>query len=91
LHPRWAVGVMLRALLAGGVPSYEHYPEAFRSKLGRETLSDEVALARDVTWTDVALLRRQWRGKLVLKGILSVDDARSAAAHGCDAIVVSNH
>lgn len=91
LHPRWAVGVMLRALLAGGVPSYAHYPEAFRSKLGRETLSDEVALARDVTWTDVALLRRQWRGKLVLKGILSVDDARSAAAHGCDAIVVSNH
>lgn len=91
LHPRWAVGVMLRALLTGGVPSYAHYPEAFRSRLGRETLSDEVALARDVTWTDVALLRRQWRGKLVLKGILRVDDARSAAEHGCDAIVVSNH
>ncbi len=91
LHPRWAVGVMLRALLAGGVPSYAHYPEAFRSRLGRETLSDEVALARDVTWTDVALLRRQWRGKLVLKGILRADDARLAAEHGCDAIVVSNH
>jgi L-lactate dehydrogenase (cytochrome) len=91
LHPRWAAGVMLRALVAGGVPSYAHYPEAFRSKLGRQALSDEVALARDVTWEDVALLRRHWRGKFVLKGILRVDDAMAAAEHGCDAIVVSNH
>lgn len=91
LHPRWATGVMLKAVMNGGVPSYAHYPEAFRSKLGRDALSDEVALARDVTWQDIALLRRHWRGKLVLKGILRVDDARTAAEHGCDAIVVSNH
>lgn len=91
MHPRWAAGVMLKALMTGGVPSYAHYPEAFRSKLGREALSDEVSLARDVTWKDIALLRRHWRGKLVLKGILRVDDARGAVEHGCDAIVVSNH
>lgn len=91
LHPGWATGVMLKALMTGAVPSYAHYPEAFRSRLGREALSDEVALARDVTWQDIAVLRRYWRGKLVLKGILRVDDARAAVEHGCDAIVVSNH
>lgn len=91
LHPRWAIGVMLRALATGGVPTYAHYPEEFRTKLGRVTLSDEVATAADVTWEDVKLLRRHWRGKLVLKGILRVDDALAAASHGCDAIVVSNH
>jgi len=91
LHPRWAVGVMLRALAAGGVPTYAHYPEEFRTKLGRAALSDEVALAADVTWEDVKLLRRHWRGKLVLKGILRVDDALEAVSHGCDAIVVSSH
>lgn len=43
------------------------------------------------TWKDVDWVRRQWGGKLVLKGILDVEDARLAVSHGADAIVVSNH
>ena len=42
-------------------------------------------------WHDVAWLRQRWQGKLVLKGIMDVGDARLAAAAGVDAIVVSNH
>lgn len=91
LHPRWMASVLLRALATGGVPTYAHYPDEFRTKLGRTSLSDEVSLATDVTWEDVKLLRRHWRGKLVLKGVLRVEDALTALAHGCDAIVVSNH
>lgn len=44
-----------------------------------------------VTWDDLAWVRKHWDGKLVLKGILDVDDARRAAQVGADAIVVSNH
>jgi L-lactate dehydrogenase (cytochrome) len=44
-----------------------------------------------VSWKDIAWLRRIWDGKLVLKGILDADDARSAADIGADGIVVSNH
>ncbi len=44
-----------------------------------------------VTWDDIAWLRGQWRGKLLLKGILDADDARHAVACGADGIVVSNH
>jgi L-lactate dehydrogenase (cytochrome) len=44
-----------------------------------------------VTWDDLAWVREHWDGKLVLKGILDVDDARRAAEAGADAIVVSNH
>jgi len=40
---------------------------------------------------DVDWVRQQWGGKLILKGIMEVDDARLAAQHGADAIVVSNH
>jgi L-lactate dehydrogenase (cytochrome) len=43
------------------------------------------------TWKDVEWLKRIWGGKLILKGITSVDDARSAVEVGADAIVVSNH
>ncbi len=44
-----------------------------------------------VTWQDVAWVREQWKGPLIIKGILDPDDAREAAASGADGIVVSNH
>jgi L-lactate dehydrogenase (cytochrome) len=44
-----------------------------------------------VTWNDIAWLRSIWPGKLLLKGILEVDDALQAAAIGADGVVVSNH
>lgn len=91
LHPRWTASVMLRALLNSGVPTYAHYPDEFRTRLGRASLSDEVSLATDVTWKDVGLLRERWHGQIVLKGILRADDALKAAELGVDAIAVSNH
>jgi L-lactate dehydrogenase (cytochrome) len=44
-----------------------------------------------LSWADVAWVKEQWGGKLILKGIQDVEDARLAAASGADAIVVSNH
>ncbi len=42
-------------------------------------------------WSMVAKLREKWGGKVILKGILDVEDARKAVEIGADAIVVSNH
>jgi len=44
-----------------------------------------------LSWPDVEWVKRQWGGKLILKGIMEVEDAKLAAEHGADAIVVSNH
>jgi len=44
-----------------------------------------------VTWRDVAWLREQWPGPIVLKGILTAQDGEKAAEAGVDGIVVSNH
>ncbi len=44
-----------------------------------------------LSWDDVAWVRARWDGKLVLKGIMEVEDAKLAANIGADAIVVSNH
>ena len=44
-----------------------------------------------LNWRDIEWVRKLWPGKLVLKGILDVDDARKAVAAGADGIVVSNH
>ncbi len=44
-----------------------------------------------LNWSDLDWLRQQWKGPLVVKGIMSVEDARKAVDHGADAVVVSNH
>ncbi len=56
-------------------------------------LSKWIAEQFDATlnWKDVEWIRSIWPGKLVLKGILDVEDARIAAKSGASAIVVSNH
>ena len=46
---------------------------------------------RTLNWQDVLWLRRQWEGKLVVKGIMDPEDARQALRVGADAIIVSNH
>ncbi len=85
--PRWALG-MLRA------PS-----RSFGNLQGRvggdslTTLAQWIASQFDPTldWNDLDWIRSLWPGKLVLKGVLDPEDARIAASHGVDAIVVSNH
>ena len=44
-----------------------------------------------LNWDDVRWIRGLWDGKLILKGIQDVEDARTAAATGADALIVSNH
>jgi L-lactate dehydrogenase (cytochrome) len=44
-----------------------------------------------LSWADVDWVRERWGGKFILKGIMEVEDAQLAVAHGADAIVVSNH
>lgn len=44
-----------------------------------------------LNWDDIAFVREHWDGPVVLKGILSAEDARLAADNGVDGIVVSNH
>lgn len=57
------------------------------------TLAQWIASQFDPTlnWNDLAWIREEWPGKLIVKGILDPEDARLAVQHGVDAIVVSNH
>jgi L-lactate dehydrogenase (cytochrome) len=49
-------------------------------------------LARDgLCWEHLELMRRIWKGKLIVKGVLAREDARIARESGADGIIVSNH
>jgi L-lactate dehydrogenase (cytochrome)/(S)-mandelate dehydrogenase len=45
----------------------------------------------DIAWSDVDWLRGQWRGPMLIKGLLHPEEAREAQLRGADAVVVSNH
>jgi L-lactate dehydrogenase (cytochrome) len=88
-HPRWIRTVALggRPLTFGNlekaVPDAST-PAAFRAWV-------DAQFDPSVTWDDIAWVRDHWDGRLVVKGVLDVDDARRALDAGVDAIVVSNH
>ncbi|MDB5950056.1 MAG: lldD [Massilia sp.] len=44
-----------------------------------------------MSWDDVEWVKQRWGGKLIIKGIMDVEDAKLAAASGADALIVSNH
>lgn len=69
-------------------------PNAPRRADGGELTLAEIAallIASPPSWDDLAWIRSEWKGPLVIKGILRADDARRAVEIGADAIVVSNH
>ena len=89
LHPRWAVDVGLR----GGPHGFGNIaPYVQQSKNPRDYLNwTGSQFDSSVTWADIEWLRKVWPGKLVLKGILDVADARDAVRVGADGLIVSNH
>lgn len=86
--PVWAMKV-----LQGKRKSFGNLADAPGAKEGLNTLSHWIAGQFDpsLSWKDVEWIRSIWPGKLILKGVLDVDDARIAASMGADAMVVSNH
>ncbi|MBH1938723.1 lactate 2-monooxygenase [Streptomyces sp. AV19] len=82
-----------------GTANYFSDP-AFLAGLARPVAEDRQAAVRHFmglfsdpgrTWPDLAFLRENWDGPIVLKGVLHPDDARLAADAGMDGVVVSNH
>jgi L-lactate dehydrogenase (cytochrome) len=83
----WDVAVKGRPLTMGNLEPLLGSDAALADLMGWVAANFDAS----VTWKDVEWVRGQWKGPLVIKGILDPDDAREAAASGADAIVVSNH
>lgn len=87
--PRWAWDVGLR----GRPHSLGNVAPVLASGSGLTDFMGWLAANFDPTiaWKDLEWIRSAWDGPLIIKGVLDVEDAKSAAALGADGIVVSNH
>jgi len=89
-HPRWLYNILVRY----GIPRFRNVesflPPGKATALGGSTVLPGLFEAT-ITWDDIAWIRQFWRGKLLIKGVLTAGDAERALALGCDGIVLSNH
>jgi L-lactate dehydrogenase (cytochrome) len=86
--PRWCLGMLgTRRRQFGNIVGH------VKGVTDMANLSAWTAQQFDPTlsWADVEWVKKRWGGKLILKGIQDVEDARLAAASGADALIVSNH
>ena len=86
--PRWCLGMLgTRRHQFGNIVGHVKGVENMSS------LSEWTAQQFDprLNWGDVEWIKKRWGGKLILKGIQDVEDARLAVASGADALIVSNH
>lgn len=89
MRPRWLTGMLLRTLVLHGMPHVEN--------MG--TRSPMISFSADrprggldrLCWPHIDLIRRLWKGNLVLKGVLNKDDVKLARAAGVNGVIVSNH
>ena len=90
-RPDWLLNTALRTLVKHGMP---HFENSYRER-GAPILSSQVERdfsKRDhLNWSHIAAIRKQWQGKLLLKGVMSPEDAKISRDQGMDGIIVSNH
>ncbi len=86
VRPGW----LTRFLLDGGVPKLPNVVIPGQGPVPLIDVSAALASAA-VTWEDLWWIREAWPGPIIIKGVLTGDDARRAIDEGAAAIVVSNH
>lgn len=90
-HPGWVFGTLVKTFVKLGMPHVEN-GDAFRGPPIFSMKAERNRGLRDrLTWEHLGLIRERWKGKLIVKGVLSADDALRARDHGVDGIVISNH
>jgi L-lactate dehydrogenase (cytochrome) len=100
-RPQWVVRMAastIQSLRTSPMPGDPPEPEvmapaaaALPTKDASRKRKERMMLVSPYTWDDIAWFREQWQLPLVVKGVLSADDARRAVDLGADAVVVSNH
>jgi L-lactate dehydrogenase (cytochrome) len=89
IRPRWLFGMLLRTLLVHGMPHFENMGP--RVPLISRSGKRDPGRRDKLSWQHIEGMRRRWKGRFVLKGILDKADARRARELGVDGVIVSNH
>lgn len=91
IKPRWLAGTFLRTLLRRGMPHFENSDAQRGAPIVSRQAARDFGRKDHLNWEHIRRIRDQWKGRLVLKGLLSHHDVAMARTIGCDGVVLSNH
>ncbi|MGZ5671356.1 MAG: alpha-hydroxy acid oxidase [Burkholderiales bacterium] len=91
MHPGWMWRVMRKYLMNEGMPTNANFPERYRHTILDGKTRTRPKPFQAMTWEHIRKFRDFWPRKLIVKSILSGDQARAAVDAGADGVVVSNH
>jgi L-lactate dehydrogenase (cytochrome) len=90
-HPHWLLGTWARTLANHGIPHFENMDAMRGPPVLAKNLMRNIGKRDQLAWKHVELIRKRWKGKLVVKGLIAPADARIARESGVDGVIVSNH
>jgi L-lactate dehydrogenase (cytochrome) len=90
-HPHWLFGTFLRTMLNHGMPHFENMDANRGPPVLSKNLMRNIGARDQLAWKHVELIRKRWKGKLVVKGLIAPEDARIARESGVDGVLISNH
>jgi L-lactate dehydrogenase (cytochrome) len=90
-HPHWLFGTWARTLMNYGMPHFENMDAKRGPPVLAKNLMRNIGHRDQLGWKHVELIRKRWKGKLVVKGLVSPADARMARESGVDGVMLSNH
>ena len=90
-HPHWLLGIWARTLMNYGMPHFENMDAMRGPPVLAKNLMRNIGKRDQLAWKHVELIRKRWKGKLVVKGLIAPADARIARESGVDGVLVSNH
>lgn len=91
-HPHWLLGIWARTpLMNYGMPHFENMDAMRGPPVLAKNLMRNIGKRDQLAWKHVELIRKRWKGKLVVKGLIAPADARIARESGVDGVIVSNH
>jgi L-lactate dehydrogenase (cytochrome) len=91
IRPNWLLNTALRTLLNHGMPHFENSYATRGAPILSSAVARDFGMRDHLNWRHLELIRQRWKGQLVLKGVMSKDDAAIARDSGIDGIMVSNH
>ncbi len=91
MRPNWTLNTFFRTLLKHGMPHFENSYATRGAPILAKSVMRDFGAKDHLNWRHLEMIRERWKGRLIVKGIMSKEDACIARDSGVDGIIVSNH
>ncbi len=90
-HPVWSLGTFMKTIAKHGMPHFENSHATRGEPLMSSTVLRDFGRRSHLNWSHLEQIRKQFKGRVIVKGILTGEDAGRSRETGVDGVIVSNH